>query len=132
LDSYLLRTVWWFSTPPLHGLKQLYKSRKLLDYLSYVNLYKRNEEKLFEEKEKPIQHEEMPINQLIIEKQISRNSNFETHMPYHFNNQSNVLKTNDPYSNFLVSSIEVYIPENMSINLRSETIPMACSCLLEI
>jgi hypothetical protein len=87
------------------GLKQLYRSRKSLNYLSNVDLYEENEEKLIEKKEKLIQSEEILVNQSIIEKQTSKRSNFETNLSYHFNNQPNILNTNDPYSNFLAPPI---------------------------
>jgi hypothetical protein len=56
---------------------------------------------------------------------------FETKTPYHFNNRPNLLIMNNSYSNLLVLPLEVYLSENMSINLRGEMIPMACSCFLE-
>jgi hypothetical protein len=38
---------------------------------------------------------------------------------------------NNPYSNLTALPLEVYLSENMSINIWGETILMACSCLLE-
>jgi hypothetical protein len=60
-------------------------------------------------------------------KQITR-VKFITKKSYHYSIQPDVLKTNDSYSNILALPLEVYLPENMSSNLRGETIPMACSC----
>jgi hypothetical protein len=42
-----------------------------------------------------------------------------------------LLKMNNPYSNFSAQPLEVYLSENMSINKQGETIPMVCSCFLE-
>jgi hypothetical protein len=64
-------------------------------------------------------------------KQITKVKKFKTKMSYQFNNQPDVLKINDSYSDFLAPPIEAYLSENMAINLRDETIPMACSCFLE-
>jgi hypothetical protein len=58
--------------------------------------------------------------------------NFKTKMPYHFGNQPSFSKTNNSYSNLLALPSEVLLVENMSNNLRGETIPMACSCFFEI
>jgi hypothetical protein len=55
----------------------------------------------------------------------------EKKMPYHFNNQPNFSKTNNSYSNLLALPLDVFLSENKSINLRGETIPMACSCFVE-
>jgi hypothetical protein len=55
----------------------------------------------------------------------------ETKMPYHFSNQPNFSKTNNLYSNPLALPLDVFLSENMSINILSETIPMACSCFFE-
>jgi hypothetical protein len=67
---------------------------------------------------------------LIKEKEQSMKK-FETKMPYHFMIQPNFSKTNNPYSSFLAPSLDIFLSENMSNNLRGETIPMACSCFFE-
>jgi hypothetical protein len=54
-----------------------------------------------------------------------------TRMPYHLSNQPNYLKMNNSNSEFLAQPLEVHLSENMSRNLRGETIFMACSCFLE-
>jgi hypothetical protein len=56
---------------------------------------------------------------------------FETKKSYHFSNQLNLLKMNNSYSILLALPSEIYLSENMSINLRGETIPMVCSCFLD-
>jgi hypothetical protein len=56
---------------------------------------------------------------------------FETKKSYHFSNQPNLLKTNNSYSILLALPSEVNLSENITINFRGETIPMACSCFLD-
>jgi hypothetical protein len=67
----------------------------------------------------------------LIKKEKQSMKNFETMMPYHFSNQPNYSETDNSYSNLLALPSEVYLSENMSINLRGETIPMTFSCFLE-
>jgi hypothetical protein len=57
---------------------------------------------------------------------------FEANIPNHYNNQPDIMKMNDSYSNFLASPFDVHLSVNMSINIRVGTIPMVCSSLLEI
>jgi hypothetical protein len=67
----------------------------------------------------------------LIKKEKQSMKKFETKMPYHFSNQPNFSKTNNSYSNLLALPLDVFLSENMSINIRGETIPMTCSCFFE-
>jgi hypothetical protein len=67
----------------------------------------------------------------LAEKEEQSMKKFETKKSYHFSNQPNFLKTNNPYSNHLALPLDVFLSENLSINLRGEMIPMACSCFLK-
>jgi predicted GIY-YIG superfamily endonuclease len=66
----------------------------------------------------------------LIKKRKQSVEKFETKKSYHFSNQPNLLKMNNPYSNLSALPLEICLSVNMSNNLRGETIPMACSCLL--
>jgi hypothetical protein len=66
--------------------------------------------------------------EFLVEKKKQPAKKLETNISYHFSNQPNLLKMNNPYSYLTALPSEVYLSENMSINIPDETIPMACSC----
>jgi hypothetical protein len=68
---------------------------------------------------------QLPRNnvEFLIEKKKQPAKKSETKMSYQFSNQPNLLEMNNPYSNPSAPPLEVYLPENMSTNLRVKRFP---------
>jgi hypothetical protein len=67
------------------GLKQIYRSRKLLNYSTNIDLCRENKKKPIEVKEEPIQLKENLINRMIMnEKQTMMGKKIRPKLSYHF------------------------------------------------